>query len=95
MRPRLHSRTWTRFGRRDRYLIEAQLLRGPGSICPRCSAPLEARPTTRLTAVFPGDVEGFDLDCRDCHQFYPRLFHSPDSLYLLRLRRLAAAVSRS
>lgn len=95
MRPRLHSRTWTRFGRRDRYLIEAQLLQGPGGLCPRCSAPLEARPKTRLAAVLPGTVEGFDLDCRDCHQFHPRLFRSPRSLYLLRLRRLAAAVNRS
>lgn len=95
MRPRLHGRTWIRFGRRDRCLIEAQLLQGPGSLCPRCNAPLEARPTTRLAAVMPGTIEGFDLDCRDCRQFYSRLFHSPRSLYLLRLRRLAAAVSRS
>jgi ribosomal protein S27AE len=95
MRPRLHSRTWTRFGRRDRYLIEAQLLQGPESFCPRCGATLEARPGTRLSAVLPGAVSGFDLDCRDCRQFHPRLSHSPRSLYLLRLRRLAAAVSRS
>jgi uncharacterized protein with PIN domain len=94
MRPRLHSRTWTRFGRRDRSVIEAQLRRGPGSLCPRCNAPLEARPHTRLSAVLPGGVEGFDLDCRDCHQFYSRLQHTPRSRYLLRLQRLASAIHR-
>lgn len=94
MRPRQHSRTWTRFGRRDRCVIEAQLASGPGCLCPRCGGPLEARPTTRLTTVLPGDVEGFDLDCRGCRQFHPRLFHTPHSLYLLRLQRLAAAVQR-
>jgi hypothetical protein len=95
MRPRLNCRTWTRFGRRDRSAIEAQLARATGSLCPRCGGPLEARPTTRLTAVLPGDVEGFDLDCRGCHQFHTRLFHTPHSLYLLRLQRLAAAVNRT
>jgi hypothetical protein len=95
MRPRLYSRTWTRFGRRDRSVIEAQLAQGAASLCPRCAAPLEARPITRLTAVLPGDIEGIDLDCRGCHQFHPRLSHTPHSRYLLRLRRLAAAVHRS
>lgn len=94
MRPRLHCRTWTRFGWRDRSAIEAQLIRGSGGICPRCGGPLEARPTTRLSAVLPGEVNGFDLDCRGCRQFYPRLFLSDRSLYLLRLKRLAAAVHR-
>lgn len=95
MRARLYSRTWTRFGWRDRRVIEAQLAEGWGYTCPRCHGPLMARPKTRLTAILPGDVEGFDLDCRGCHQFYPRLIHTRDSLYLLRIRRLAAAVQRS
>lgn len=94
MRPRLHSRTWTRFGRRDRSAIEAQLARGPGSQCPRCGGPLEARPNTRLSAVLPGGINGFDLDCRGCRQFHSRIFHTPHSRYLLRLKRLVAAIQR-
>lgn len=95
MRPRMRCRTWARFGSRDRLAIEEQLTRGPDPTCPRCGAPLEAQPTTRLAAVLPGDVTGFDLDCRPCRQFYSRVFHSPNSLRLLRLRRLAAAVLRA
>lgn len=94
MRPRPRCRTWTRFGWRDRSAIEAQIARGPGGWCPRCAQPLEARPTTRLAAILPGNVQGFDLDCRACHQFHPHLVHTPRSLYLLRLERLASAVRR-
>lgn len=95
MRPRLSRRTWTRFGWRDRSVIEARLDAGPTATCPRCGGPLEARPGTRLSAVLPGGVAGYDLDCRGCRHFHPRLFHSHRSLYLLRMRRLAAAVARS
>jgi len=95
MRPRLRSRTWSQFSPRDREAIEAQLLHGPGGHCPRCGAPLEVQPTTRLAAVLPGNVHGFDMDCRSCRQFHPHVLHTPRSLYLLRLRRLAAAIRRA
>ncbi|HEX7048946.1 MAG TPA: hypothetical protein VF188_01940 [Longimicrobiales bacterium] len=97
MRAGRRFRTWRQFSRRDRGAIHAQLLEGPGRgvRCPRCGRPLAAQPGTRFAAILPGDVAGFDLDCRACHQFHPCIRHTPRSLYLLRLHRLAAAVRRA
>lgn len=95
MRPRMRSRTWRQYTPRDRDAIEGQLARGTGCWCPRCGHRLAVRPTSRLTAVLPGEVGGYDLDCRSCRQFHPRIQHTGRSLYLLRLQRLAAAVLRA
>lgn len=95
MRSGTRSRTWRRFGRRDRHAIHLQLDRGLHPRCPACDAPLEARPTTRLRAVLPPGATGFDLECRHCRRFHPRVRYSPESLYFLRVRRLAAAVLRA
>ncbi len=95
MRSGMRSRTWRQFGRRGRHAIHHQLTRGLRLHCPHCDGPLEAQPTTRLTAVLPPGATGFDLDCRACRRFHPQVRHSPESLYFLRLRRLAAAVLRA
>lgn len=94
---RAHRRfaTWRQFNHWDRGAIEHQIAHGPDSYCPCCAGPLEARPRTRLAAVLPGDVRGYDLDCRRCRRFHPRIRHTAHSLYMLRIRRLAAAVLRA
>ncbi|MFW6080082.1 MAG: hypothetical protein ACODAE_10700 [Gemmatimonadota bacterium] len=93
MRARLNRRTWRSFGRREARWIEARLTAGAGVLrCPRCGGCLEARPTTRLRATLPVGADGYDLDCRDCRRFHPRIRHSPRSLYHDRIRRFAAAV---
>lgn len=76
-------------------MIEEQIALGWILHCPRCGGMLEARPTTRLSAVMPGRIHGYDLDCRGCRKFHPRVTHSERSLHLLRLRHLAGAVLRT
>jgi len=95
MRRRNHCRAWRAFSGRDRPSILAQLAAGLRPHCPRCGTALEARPTTRLTAVLPRGTTGSDLECRPCRQFLARVRHTPASLYFLRIRRLAAAVTRA
>lgn len=95
MRSGMRSRTWRRFSLRDRNAIRARLLNGQNPGCPQCGGPLEAQPTTRLAAVLPPGASGYDLECRTCRRFHPTIRHTPESLYFLRLRRLAAAVLRA
>ena len=95
MQGRRRTSSWRQFNQRDRGAIESQLAHGSGACCPCGGGPLEARPGTRLAAVLPGGVRGTDLDCRACRRFHPRIRHTPHSLYMLRLRRLAAAVLRA
>lgn len=92
MRARLNRRTWRSFARREGRWIEARLAAGADVRCPRCSGWLEATPATRLRATLPAGADGYDLDCRDCRRFHPRILYSPRSLYHDRIRRLAAAV---
>lgn len=95
MRARLKRRTWRSFGRWDGNAIAAQLAVGRCVRCPRCGTLLEVRSRTRLRIALPTGADGYDLECRGCRRFYPRIRHTPRSLYYLRIRRLAAAVSRS
>lgn len=95
MGPRAQRRTWRSFGRREARVVRAQLATDRDARCPRCSTPLEARPSTRLKAVLPDGADGYDLDCRQCRQFFPRVRHTDRSLYLLRMQRLAAAIRRA
>ncbi|MFO7259916.1 MAG: hypothetical protein DIU52_002090 [bacterium] len=95
MRPRVGATAWRSFDRRDQRAIRARLAAGAPLRCPRCAGLLEARPTSRLLAVLPSGARGYDLDCRSCHQFLPLIEHTPQSLRLLRLRRLVAAVRRA
>ena len=89
------ARGWRRFRPPERERIERQLaLRGEAR-CPRCGGVLVERPNTRLAAVLPTGARGLDLDCRGCRRFHARVRHTPRSLYLLRLQRLAAAVLRA
>src|SRR5512140_2360934 len=83
-------RTWRRFSRQDRDRVEIQLARFGSARCPGCGAALVERATTRLAAVLPRAARGFDLDCRGCRRFHARIRHTPQSLYVLRLQRLAA-----
>jgi hypothetical protein len=84
--------TWRAFERRHGRWIEAQLRRGEPPCCPLCGALLEARPTTRFAHCLVLDAKGYDLDCRECRRFWCVVRHTPRSLRLLRMRRLAAAV---
>jgi len=95
MRSGLCSRTWRQYGPLDRQALGRQFLNGMSLRCPRCGEPLEATPFTRLSAVLPPGAGGYDLECRPCRRFHPRVFHTPESLYLTRIRRLAAAIRRA
>ena len=95
MRSGLRSRTWRQFSPRERRSIQQRLTRGLELSCPHCGGPLEAQPSTRLAAVLPTGASGFDLDCRTCRRFDPHVRHSPASLYMMRMRRLAAAILRA
>ena len=88
-------RTWRRFGRPECHGIEAELAVHGTAHCPRCGNPLAARSQTRLRAQLPTGAQGQDLDCRGCRRFHARVLHTAGSRYLLRLRRLAAAVLRA
>ncbi len=88
-------RTWRRYVRPERQRIEAELVARAMAHCPRCGQTLVARSPTRLGALLPTGAQGQDLDCRGCRRFHARVLHTPGSLYLLRLRRLAAAVLRA
>ncbi len=89
------ARTWRRFGRLDRVRIEEQLATGRLARCPCCGGVLVERRSTRLAAILPRGARGLDLDCRGCRRFHARVQHTPRSLYLLRIQRLAAAVLRA
>ena len=88
-------RTWRRFGPPERHRIEAEVAARGTAHCPRCGNPLVARARSRLGMRLPTGARGQDLDCRGCRRFHARVLHTPGSLYLLRLRRLAAAVLRA
>ncbi len=89
------ARTWRQFARRERETIELQLAHQGEARCPCCGAALVERPNTRLAVLLPTGAQGVDLDCRCCRRFHPRVQHTPRSLYVLRLQRLAAAVLRT
>jgi hypothetical protein len=95
MRRTAGRRGWRAFEPRDRRAIHHMLHRGSEPQCPCCGGALERRSRTRMAAMLPGDVEGYDLDCRCCRRFFARIRHTPASLYLLRIQRLAAAVLRA
>jgi hypothetical protein len=75
-------------------MIEARLQDPDGCSCPRCGSILEARPQSRMLAVYPIGVAGIDLECRQCHRFHPRVQHTDQSLYYTRIHRLASAIKR-
>lgn len=95
MRANSLSQAWRTYPPRERKLIEAHLQEPDGCSCPRCGAMLEARPTSRMLAVYPVGVTGIDLECRSCHRFHPRVHHTPESLYYTRIQRLATAILRA
>ena len=88
-------RTWRRFPRPEADHIEAEFAARGEALCPRCGRLLATRRGTRLAALLPAQAVGQDLDCRACRRFQARVLHTPGSLYVLRLRRLAAAVLRA
>lgn len=95
MSSRAVSRTWKAFVREERTGIERAVAAGHRPGCPRCGAPLAARPGTRLAPTLPTDARGHDLECRSCRRFHARVLDTPRSLYVRRLRWLAAAVLRA
>lgn len=81
--------TWRPFSARDTRLIEARLTAPDGSRCPRCGDILEARTLTRAAAAH-------ELECRECKRYYSRVVQTtPESMYLLRIQRLATAILRA
>lgn len=88
-------RGWRSFDARDARRIRRDLSAGRPLYCPCCNDPLEHRGATRMSAVLPGSVNGFDLECRGCRRFCSQIRHTQESLYLLRIHRLAAAVLRA
>jgi hypothetical protein len=87
-----HPRAWRSFGARDGREIERWIGMGEAPRCPGCGEVLEAQPTSRLARQIVLGARGFDLDCRDCRRFWCMVVHTPRSLRLMRMRRLAAAV---
>lgn len=83
---------WRAFPARDGRAILLQLGDGEPPCCPWCRHVLEARPETRLASALVLDARGYDLDCRGCRRFLTVVRHTPRSLRLVRMRRLAAAV---
>lgn len=95
MRAKPLAQTWRTYPARERKMIEAHLQEPDGSCCPRCGSVLEARPTSRMLAVYPVGVVGIDLECRHCRRFLPRLQHTDQSLYFTRIQRLATAILKA
>ncbi|MBI4545595.1 MAG: hypothetical protein HY703_10390 [Gemmatimonadetes bacterium] len=89
------ARAWRCFDSRESQAIQTQLGSRGTAVCPRCAGFLEARPTTRMRLVLPHGTAGFDVDCRACRRFYAHVCHTPRSRYLLRMKRLAAAILRA
>ncbi len=89
------TQAWRTYPPRERKLIEAGLQEPDGCACPRCGSTLEARPGSRMLAVYPAGVTGIDNECRHCHRFLPRVQHTPESLYYTRIQRLAGAILRA
>jgi hypothetical protein len=95
MRAKTLTQAWRTYPPRERKMIEARLQEEDGGCCPRCGAILEARPQSRMLAVYPVGVSGIDLECRQCHRFHPRVQHTDQSLYFTRIQRLASAIMRA
>ena len=95
MRARALTQAWKTYPPRERKMIEARLQEPDGCQCPRCGGMLEARPKSRMIAVYPTGVAGIDLECRPCRRFHPRVQHTQQSLYFTRIQRLATAILRS
>ena len=95
MRAKVLAQTWRTYPPRERKMIETQLQDPNGCCCPRCGTMLEARPKSRMLAVYPVGVSGIDLECRNCHRFHPRVQHTDESLYYTRIQRLASAILRA
>ena len=95
MRAKALAQAWRTYPPREKKLIEAHLQEPDGCCCPRCGSVLEARPQSRMLAVYPVGATGIDLECRQCHRFLPRVQHTQESLYYTRIARLATAILRA
>jgi hypothetical protein len=73
-------------------MVEKALRQGERPLCPGCGDILEAEPGSRVSIHLVLDARAFDLACRACRRFWCCVQHTPRSLRLLRMRRLAAAV---
>ncbi|HEX6558337.1 MAG TPA: hypothetical protein VF021_02725 [Longimicrobiales bacterium] len=82
MRSKPVANAWRPYPARERKKIEARLSKPDGSLCPRCGDILEARPS----------ASGAILECRQCQRFHPRTPQTPETMYFLRIQRLATAI---
>ena len=84
---------WSVFSLRDGERIERAVRTGEAPVCPRCSHALGARPESQFFAPrVILDATAHDLVCDSCRRIWCVVRHSPRSLRLVRMRRLAAAV---
>ncbi|MGQ0562632.1 MAG: hypothetical protein ACT443_12250 [Gemmatimonadota bacterium] len=81
---------WRPFTARERKQIEVRLSAPDGASCPRCGDILEARRLARHALAH-------ELECHDCRRYYARALQAgtPESLYLLRIQKLAIAILRA
>lgn len=82
MRSKSVAQTWRAFPQRESRQIEARLTKPDGSRCPRCGDILESRPS----------MSGAILQCRECLRFHTRAQQTAETMYLLRIQRLATAI---
>jgi hypothetical protein len=85
--------SWLAFDERHARRIDAQLTASGAPCCPGCGDPLAVSPEPRAEPPLPLDAVGYDLECLPCRRFHTVVLHTERSLRLVRMRRLAAAVS--
>ena len=83
---------WRPYSIRDGDRIERSIRAGGPVSCPRCARALETQPDSRLPHRTLLDATAHDLVCDSCRRYLCVIRHTPRSLRLLRMRRLAAAV---
>src|SRR5262245_21605501 len=84
--------TWRMYTARDGKKIERFTNRGLAPPCPCCGGALETEADALLTPLVILDATACDLVCRTCKRFWCLVRHTPRSMQLMRMRRLAAAV---
>lgn len=87
------DRPWQIYSDRDGRKIERILRDGGEPRCPRCDGEMHPEPTSRLCPSLILDARACDLTCPACHRFWCIVQETQRSLQLIRMRRLAAAVS--
>ena len=91
--PQTPDRPWRVFSDRDARKIERVLRDGGEPRCPRCEGEMLPESESRLCPSLILDARACDLTCPQCRRFLCIVKETQRSLQLIRMRRLAAAVS--